>query len=102
VNEMKVTAAHLRRQAVIYVRQSTLFQVEHNRESTMRQYDLAARAAELGWPRPAVTVIDADLGVQRVGESRPVRVRDADRAGRARPGRHHTVAGGLPAGTQQR
>jgi DNA invertase Pin-like site-specific DNA recombinase len=69
VNEMKVTAAHLRRQAVIYVRQSTLLQVERNRESTMRQYDLAARAAELGWPGPAVTVIDADLGVSGSGKA---------------------------------
>ena len=69
MNEMKVTAAHLRRQAVIYVRQSTLLQVERNRESTMRQYDLAARAAELGWPRPAVTVIDADLGVSGSGKA---------------------------------
>ena len=58
----KVTAAHLRRPAVIYVRQSTLVQVERNRESTARQYDLAARAQALGWPRSAVRVIDEDLG----------------------------------------
>src|SRR5438876_3472020 len=59
----KVTASHLRRPAVIYVRQSTLAQVERNTESTMRQYDLAARAQALGWPRSAVAVIDEDLGV---------------------------------------
>ena len=46
----KVTASHLSRTAVIYVRQSTLAQVEHNTESTARQYDLAARARQLGWP----------------------------------------------------
>jgi DNA invertase Pin-like site-specific DNA recombinase len=63
VSEFKVTASHLRRVAVIYVRQSTLAQVEKNTESTLRQYDLAARAQALGWPRSAVTVIDEDLGV---------------------------------------
>ena len=63
MSEFKVTASHLRRPAVIYVRQSTLAQVEKNTESTMRQYDLVARAQALGWPRSAVTVIDEDLGV---------------------------------------
>jgi DNA invertase Pin-like site-specific DNA recombinase len=58
----KVTAAHLRRPAAIYVRQSTLAQVDRNRESTARQYDLVARAQALGWPRSAVQVIDEDLG----------------------------------------
>jgi DNA invertase Pin-like site-specific DNA recombinase len=63
MSEGKVTASHLRRQAVVYVRQSTLAQVERNRESTARQYDLTARAVGLGWPRAAVRVIDDDLGV---------------------------------------
>ncbi len=58
----KVTASHLRRAAVIYVRQSTLAQVDRNRESTARQYDLVARAQALGWPQAAVRVIDEDLG----------------------------------------
>ena len=38
MSEWKVTTSHLRRAAVIYVRQSTLLQVERNRESTARQY----------------------------------------------------------------
>jgi DNA invertase Pin-like site-specific DNA recombinase len=59
----KITAAHQRRAAVVYVRQSTLMQVERNRESTARQYDLVTRAVTLGWPRGAVRVIDEDLGV---------------------------------------
>jgi DNA invertase Pin-like site-specific DNA recombinase/transposase-like protein len=63
MSEWKVTASHLRRAAVIYVRQSTLLQVERNRESTARQYDLVSRARELGWPGSAVTVIDEDLGL---------------------------------------
>ena len=67
MSDPKVTAAHLRRAAAVYCRQSTLIQVERNRESTLRQYDLVSRAAELGWPRPAVRVIDADLGVSGSG-----------------------------------
>jgi len=63
MSEWKVTASHRSRAAVIYVRQSTLLQVERNRESTARQYDLASRARELGWPPTAVTVIDEDLGL---------------------------------------
>jgi DNA invertase Pin-like site-specific DNA recombinase len=63
VSELKVTAAQLRRVAVVYVRQSTLAQVDRNRESTARQYDLVTRAEWLGWPRSAVRVIDDDLGV---------------------------------------
>ena len=59
----KITAAHLSRTAVIYVRQSTLVQVERNTESTARQYDLVHRARQLGWPPDAIRVIDGDLGI---------------------------------------
>jgi DNA invertase Pin-like site-specific DNA recombinase/transposase-like protein len=62
MSESKLTASHLRRSAVVYVRQSTLAQIARNRESTARQYDLVARATELGWPSTAVRVIDEDLG----------------------------------------
>ena len=56
MSEWKVTASHRSRAALIYVRQSTMVQVERNRESTARQYDLVSRAREPGWPRSAVTV----------------------------------------------
>src|SRR5208283_3411523 len=46
-----------------YLRQSTPAQVEHNRESTARQYALAERAGQLGWPREQVVLIDEDLGL---------------------------------------
>src|ERR1700739_4705170 len=61
MSESKVTASHLRRTAAIYVRQSSLAQVERNRESTARQYDLVSRAEKLGWPRGAWCVFDEDL-----------------------------------------
>jgi DNA invertase Pin-like site-specific DNA recombinase len=59
----KITASHLSRAAVVYVRQSTLAQVERNTESTARQYGLASRAGQLGWPREAIRAIDGDLGI---------------------------------------
>jgi DNA invertase Pin-like site-specific DNA recombinase len=59
----KITSSHRSRAAVIYVRQSTLIQLERNTESTARQYDLVHRAGQLGWPREAIRVVDADLGV---------------------------------------
>jgi DNA invertase Pin-like site-specific DNA recombinase len=58
-----VTADHLRRQAYLYVRQSSLHQVQHHRESTARQYGLKERAEVLGWPRDQLVVIDEDLGL---------------------------------------
>jgi DNA invertase Pin-like site-specific DNA recombinase len=59
----KITSSHLSRAAVIYVRQSTLAQLERNTESTARQYDLVHRARQLGWPREAIRVVDGDLGI---------------------------------------
>jgi DNA invertase Pin-like site-specific DNA recombinase len=59
----KIKPAHIRRAAVVYIRQSTASQVEHNRESTARQYALVQRARDLGWPQEQVTVIDEDLGI---------------------------------------
>ena len=58
----KITATHVCRTAYVYVRQSTQYQVEHNLQSQRRQYDLAKRAAELGWPSERVVVVDEDQG----------------------------------------
>ena len=46
----------------MYVRQSTLHQVERNVESAARQYALRERAIELGWPARVVAVVDEDTG----------------------------------------
>lgn len=61
-SHQKVTANHLRRDAYLYVRQSTVRQVFENTESTRRQYGLRERAVALGWPVERVQVIDSDLG----------------------------------------
>jgi len=59
----KIRVSHLERAAFVYLRQSSLSQVEHNRESTARQYALADRACQLGWSKERVVIIDEDLGL---------------------------------------
>ena len=58
----KVSAEHLRRDAFLYVRQSTARQILKNAESTKRQYALRDRAVALGWPIERVHTIDHDQG----------------------------------------
>jgi DNA invertase Pin-like site-specific DNA recombinase len=58
----KVSAEHLRRDAFLYVRQSTARQILKNAESTKRQYALRDRAVALGWPIERVYTIDHDQG----------------------------------------
>lgn len=58
----KIKASHLKREAYLYVRQSTIRQVFENTESTKRQYGLRERAVALGWPLERIHVIDSDLG----------------------------------------
>jgi DNA invertase Pin-like site-specific DNA recombinase/predicted DNA-binding transcriptional regulator AlpA/uncharacterized protein YndB with AHSA1/START domain len=59
----KIKPSHTQRAAYVYVRQSTPGQVEHNRESTARQYALADRACQLGWTKDQVVIVDEDLGL---------------------------------------
>jgi len=65
----KVSASHRQRAAIVYVRQSTMAQLERNRESTARQYDLVEKAVALGWPRGAVRVVDEDSTRSRIPPS---------------------------------
>ena len=64
---VKITSSHLSRQAIVYLRQSSAAQVEHNRESTERQYALVGKARNLGWPDDRIIVIDEDLGLSGSG-----------------------------------
>src|ERR1700733_8378895 len=59
----KIKPSHTQRAAFIYIRQSSPSQVEHNRESTARQYALADRAGHLGGANEQGGVIDEDLGM---------------------------------------
>lgn len=63
----ELPASVLERRAIVYVRQSTLIQVEENLESQRRQYELADRAREAGFRE--IVVIDDDLGISASGTS---------------------------------
>jgi DNA invertase Pin-like site-specific DNA recombinase len=63
----KITTNHLTRVAIVYLRQSNAANVEHNHESTDRQYALAHKAGELGWTADSILVIDEDHGLPGSG-----------------------------------
>ncbi len=68
----KISDHHRTRQAIVYIRQSTLRQVSEHLESQQLQYQLAQRAAQWGWSAEQISVIDEDLGksaVSRHGRS---------------------------------
>jgi DNA invertase Pin-like site-specific DNA recombinase len=69
MNAELVTARHLARKAVIYIRQSSPHQVLANQESLRLQYALRQRACELGWHEATIEVIDADLGLSGAAAS---------------------------------
>ena len=61
----KIGAQHRARKAVLYIRQSSTYQVQHNRESQLLQYAMRDRLAQLGWQD--IEVIDDDLGCSAAG-----------------------------------
>ena len=61
-NNEKIQLHHRQRTACIYLRQSTMFQVMHNQESTQRQYALQQKAMDYGWTRSLIRILDGDLG----------------------------------------
>jgi DNA invertase Pin-like site-specific DNA recombinase len=56
----KIKPQHLARKAILYVRQSTAYQVENNLESQKLQYAMQAHLRTLGWSQ--VEIVDEDLG----------------------------------------
>ena len=64
----KISTSHLDRSAYIYVRQSSVSQVQHNHESQRRRSGLRERARLLGWQN--VTIVNEDLGRSGVGGMR--------------------------------
>jgi len=61
----RITADHLKRGAIVYVRQSSPEQVRHHAESTRIQVGLREKAVAFGWRDP-VLILD-DLGVSAGG-----------------------------------
>jgi hypothetical protein len=96
----KITSSHLSRQAIVYLRQSSAAQVENNRESTQRQYALATKARELGWPEDLIVVIDEDLGLSGFRLGRTIWLCPPHRRSGARTRRSRARSRGLAAGPQ--
>jgi len=60
-DDLTINESHRQRCAYVYIRQSSSTQVQHNRESTDRQYQLRDRALQLGWSATQIRVLDEDL-----------------------------------------
>jgi DNA invertase Pin-like site-specific DNA recombinase len=72
----KIKLHHLERKAILYVRQSSAYQVQNNLESQKLQYAMRDRLCSLGWHE--IEIVDEDLGrtasgtVTRMGFERMV------------------------------
>jgi DNA invertase Pin-like site-specific DNA recombinase len=61
----KIRPHHLERKAILYVRQSSAYQVTHNLESQKLQYAMEKHLYQLGWRE--IEVVDDDLGRSAAG-----------------------------------
>jgi len=61
----KISPQHLVRKAMLYIRQSSTYQVSHNLESQRLQYAMQDRLHQLGWSE--IEVVDDDLGRSAAG-----------------------------------
>jgi DNA invertase Pin-like site-specific DNA recombinase len=61
----KIKSQHLERKAILYIRQSSAYQVSHNLESQKLQYAMQDRLRQLGWRE--IEVVDEDLGRSAAG-----------------------------------
>ena len=67
--DARLTAGHLVRSVIVYIRQSSEMQVRNNLERRKLQYALADHARALGFAK--VELIDDDLGISGDGVPRP-------------------------------
>jgi DNA invertase Pin-like site-specific DNA recombinase len=61
----KIKLQHLERKAILYIRQSSAYQVTHNLESQKLQYAMEQRLRQLGWRQ--IEIVDEDLGRSAAG-----------------------------------
>jgi len=94
----KIGAQHRSRKAVLYVRQSSAHQVQHNRESQVLQYAMRDRLTQLGWSKIEVIRGPRPLGGWR-DNARGLRTQG--RRGLPRQSRRGGGAGGLALRAQQ-
>jgi DNA invertase Pin-like site-specific DNA recombinase len=61
----KITSHHLTRKAILYIRQSSAYQVTHSLESQKLQYAMEERLRQPGWRE--IEIVDEDLGRSAAG-----------------------------------
>jgi DNA invertase Pin-like site-specific DNA recombinase len=61
----KIKLQHLQRKAILYIRQSSTYQVHNNLESQKLQCAMQERLRQLGWCE--IEVVDEDLGRSAAG-----------------------------------
>jgi hypothetical protein len=61
----KIKPHHLERKAILYIRQSSAYQVSNNLESQKLQYAMQERLRQLGWRD--IDIVDDDLGRSAAG-----------------------------------
>ncbi len=66
--DSRISEDHLKRSAIIYIRQSSPSQVKVHTESSRLQLSLRERAISYGWNEPII--IDDDLGISAAGYSK--------------------------------
>ncbi len=72
----KIKPHHLERKAILYIRQSSAYQVSNNLESQKLQYAMQERLRQLGWRD--IDIVDDDLGRSAAGTVMPLgRSRDS-------------------------
>ena len=76
----KIKPHHLERKAILYIRQSSAYQVSHNLESQKLQYAMQERLQQLGWRE--IEVVDEDLGRSAAGTVTRAQVRAPHEANR--------------------
>ena len=94
----RITTKHLKRAAIVYVRQSSPEQVRNHAESTRIQIGLRDKAVAFGWHNP-VTIVD-DLGISAGGFAHRAGFQHMAAEVSLRAYRHHPVLRGLPTLTQ--
>ena len=93
----KIKPQHVGRKAMLYVRQSSAYQVNHNLESQRLQYAMQDRLHHLGWRE--IEVVDEDKG--SLNEYEPRSLTAALRGSATREGAARRAPGGRPGRVSQ-
>ena len=95
----KIKPHHLERKAILYIRQSSAYQVSHNLESQRLQYAMQERLQQLGWRE--IEVVDEDLGRSAARDGHACGIRTHGGGSVSRQGGSRGGSGGVSLCAQQ-